>query len=99
MSLDFLVADILLMWCVIMLSDYSQTTYCFELKLSFENVNNNEFLIYAVINVSNVCNLKAIDDLNFFRNHVGLNTLHILGTIRHLVSCINIIVRLVLCLQ
>ena len=76
MSLDFLAADILLMWCVIMLNDYSQTTYCFELKLSFENVNNNEFLIY-VINVSKVCNLKATDDLNSFRNHVGLNMLHI----------------------
>ena len=102
MSLDFFAANILLVWCVIMLNDYSQTTYCFELKLSFEHVNNNnEFFIY-VINVSkvcNVCNLKAIDDLDSFRNQVGLSTLHILGTTGCLISCINIIVRLVSCLQ
>ena len=49
--------------------------------------------------VCNVCNLKAIDNLHSFRNQVGLSTLHILGTIRRLISCINIIVGLVSCLK
>ena len=101
MSLDFLVAHILLVWCVIMSNEYCQTTYCFEFKFSFENANNNEFFIYvvSVSKVCNVCNLKAIDDLDSFRIQVGLSMLHILGTIRRLISYINIIVRLVSCLQ